>query len=123
MNIKTIAEDFLQLCASGEVASAFNQYVDAASFVHHNPYFRSDAESLKQGMQGSANTHPNKQFAIQRSIQENDLVAVHSHIKFNADAAGIAVVHIARFDGEKIVELWDIGQAVPDNLINESGMF
>jgi predicted SnoaL-like aldol condensation-catalyzing enzyme len=34
-----------------------------------------------------------------------------------------AVVHIVRFDGEKIAEMWDVGQAVPADSPNENGMF
>jgi predicted SnoaL-like aldol condensation-catalyzing enzyme len=37
--------------------------------------------------------------------------------------SGIAVVHIFRFQGNNIAELWDIGQAMPENSPNENGMF
>jgi predicted SnoaL-like aldol condensation-catalyzing enzyme len=32
-------------------------------------------------------------------------------------------VHIFRFRGDKIVELWDLGQEVPESSPNENGMF
>jgi len=31
-------------------------------------------------------------------------------------------VHIFRFEGERIAELWDLGQPVPDGSPNEDGM-
>lgn len=34
-----------------------------------------------------------------------------------------AVVHVFRFQGNLIAELWDVGQAVPENSPNEYGMF
>lgn len=40
-----------------------------------------------------------------------------------AGGIGAAVVHIFRFDDDRIVELWDIGQAVPEASVNENGMF
>jgi hypothetical protein len=33
------------------------------------------------------------------------------------------VVHICRFDGARIVELWDVGQPVPEHSVNALGMF
>ena len=32
-------------------------------------------------------------------------------------------MHIMQFEGDKILELWDFGQAVPEILVNENGMF
>ena len=30
---------------------------------------------------------------------------------------------IFRFDGNHIIEMWDLGQQIPDNMPNENGMF
>jgi len=35
----------------------------------------------------------------------------------------VRVVHILRFEGDRIVELWDIGQEIPQDSPNEHGMF
>jgi len=32
-------------------------------------------------------------------------------------------VHLFRFEGDHIVELWDIGQPVPAESVNTNGMF
>jgi len=39
------------------------------------------------------------------------------------DMPEIAAVHIVRFDGDRIVEMWDVGQQVPAESPNENGMF
>jgi len=31
-------------------------------------------------------------------------------------------VHLFRFEGDRIVELWDIGQPIPDSSVNANGM-
>ena len=66
---------------------------------------------------------PNKQFTIKNVIGEGDLVAVHSHLVIRPSEPGMSVVHLFRFQGEKIVELWDIGQAIPADSPNLDGAF
>ena len=56
---------------------------------------------------------------IKQVIEDADRVAVYSHLK-RAQGAKYAVVHILRFAGDKIVELWDVGQEVPEDSLNAS---
>jgi len=121
-SLKDIATEFLRLAASGLVRQAYAQHV-GAGFRHHNPYFRGDAESLMEGMAANAAKNPNKVLQIRQAIQEDDHVAVFSHVKQQPSDAGAAVVHIFRFEGRRIVELWDVGQPVPEDSINDNGMF
>ena len=120
--LKEAAMDFLRLAGSGKVREAYNKYV-GPDFRHHNAYFPSDAESLRTAMEENAAQNPNKVLEIQRALQDGDLVAVHSHVKQQPGDRGAAVVHIFRFQGDRIVELWDVGQAVPESSPNELGMF
>lgn len=120
--LKQIALDFLGLAAKGEPREAFTKYV-SGSFKHHNIHFRGDAESLMRAMEESAKKSPNKKMEIQRVLQDGDLVAIHSRVYQNPDDLGTAVMHIFRFEGDKIIELWDFGQPVPAVTINENGMF
>ena len=117
------AVDFLRLAATVNVREAFRKYV-GQSFRHHNPSFKGDAESLMVAMRNNAAKNPDKVLEIQRVIEEDDFVAVHSHVRMNPTDRGAAVVHIFRFDGnQRIAELWDIGQSVPENSPNGNGMF
>ena len=113
---------FLQLVASGKVREAYDNYI-SPDFRHHNAYFKGDANSLMAAMEENAASAPSKIFDIKLAIQEEDKVAVYSHVKQHPENLGGAVVHIFRFQDEKIVELWDIGQAVPEDSVNEHGMF
>lgn len=122
MTYKEKAEKFLILCASGKVHDAYAKYI-GKDFIHHNPYFHGDAQSLLKGMEDNATANPNKICEIQRSAQEGNIVFVHSKVRMNLDHLGIAVVHIFRFYENFIVELWDVGQPVPENMINTNGMF
>src|SRR5689334_5860303 len=119
---KDMAIDFLKLSSQGESRNAFSKYV-ADGFKHHNAFFKGDKESLMVAMEENARKTPEKIFEVKRALQDGNLVAVHSHVKQNPQDPGAAVVHIFRFDGDKIVELWDLGQPVPKENPNENGMF
>jgi len=119
---KEIALHFLNLCSRGESKAAFYRYV-GNDFKHHNAYFKGDANSLMLAMEENAKRNPNKVVEVQRALEDGDLVAVHSRVRPNPNEAGVAVIHIYKFNENKIVELWDFGQAVPAEMINENGMF
>lgn len=113
---------FLEMVAVGQVRQAYDEYV-APGFRHHNPFFRGDAGSLMAAMAGNAAQFPDKQLEVQRALQDGEFVAVHSKVRQTPQARSIAVVHLFRFEGGRIVELWDVGQAEPENPANEYGMF
>lgn len=119
---KESAIAFLGMASSGEVRAAYDRFI-APGFRHHNPFFKGDALSLLHGMEEAHANHPRTKLEVQRAIEEGDLVAVHSRVRMDPDSPGVAVVHILRFDGDRIVEMWDVGQAVPERSQNESGMF
>ncbi len=119
---KDAAVEFLKLAASGSVREAYEKHV-GPGFRHHNPFFRGDAAALMEAMEQNAAKNPNKILEVQSAIQEGQLVAVFSRVRQKPEDRGGAVVHIFRFEKERIVELWDIGQAVLEQSVNENGMF
>lgn len=122
LTIKERAVSFLELVASGNVREAYENYA-GPDFRHHNPYFPGDADSLMSAMEENAAGNPDKILEVKRAIQEGDTVAVHSHVRQNPEDLGGAVVHIFRFRDDRIVELWDVGQAIPEDSPNENGVF
>jgi predicted SnoaL-like aldol condensation-catalyzing enzyme len=119
---KDAAVSFLRLVASGKVREAYRAHV-GPGFRHHNPYFKGDAASLMAAMEENAAMTPDKVLEVQRALEDGDLVAVHSRVRQRPDDPGGAVVHIFRFEGDRVVELWDVGQDVPPDSPNEHGMF
>ena len=122
MTKKEIAKDFLLRTAKGDSREAFQRYV-GKDFKHHNVYFKGDADTLMLAMEENARKMPDKVFEIQRALEDGDLVAVHSRFRQTPDALDVAIMHILRFENDKIVEPWDFGQAAPADMINENGMF
>ncbi|HET9951481.1 MAG TPA: nuclear transport factor 2 family protein [Candidatus Eisenbacteria bacterium] len=122
MSHKNTAIEFLTLVAAGKVGEAYRRHV-GPEFRHHNPYFRGDAASLMAAMEENAAMNPNKRLEVHRALEEGNHVAVFSRVAQKPGDLGAAVVHIFRFDGDRIVELWDVGQAIPKESLNENGMF
>lgn len=119
---KEVAIDFLNLITSGRVREAFRKYA-THDFRHHNPFCRGDADSLMAAMEENASKTPNQTLEVQRAVQEENLVTIFSRIMRGTDDPGLAAVHIFRFQGNIITELWDIVQPVPADSPNENGMF
>jgi len=121
-NNKEAAIAFLTLASRGDVRAAFDTYASPA-FRHHNPFFRGDAASLAAGMAENAKKNPEKTLDVKQAIAEGDRVAVHSHVRMKLGDRGAAVVHLFRFEGGKIAELWDLAMPVPEASVNENGAF
>jgi predicted SnoaL-like aldol condensation-catalyzing enzyme len=116
------AISFMNLVGAGKVREAYDRHVDA-NFRHHNAYFRGDRESLMRAMEENAAKNPDKVVDVKHALEDGNFVAVHSHVRQNAQDRGGAVVHIFRFENGRIAELWDVGQAIPQDSPNELGMF
>jgi predicted SnoaL-like aldol condensation-catalyzing enzyme len=74
-------------------------------------------------MEENAVKNPNKLLEVKHVLEDGNLVAVHSHIRQSPEDLGGAVVHIFRFQDDRIAELWDLGQPIPKDSLNENGMF
>jgi predicted SnoaL-like aldol condensation-catalyzing enzyme len=123
MQHKEIATSFLQAAGMGRVQAAYDTYV-AEDFVHHNVYFKGDRQSLLDAMAQASKASPNKSIETIHIYEDGDTVITHSLVtREDPDLAAIAVVHIFRFSGDKIVELWDLGQEIPVDSPNANGAF
>ena len=120
---KESATTFLKMASSGRVQEAYDQFV-APSFIHHNQYFAGDRQSLLDGMAEASRTAPNRAIDIKHVYEDGDVVITHSHVsRQDSDAPEVAVVHIFRFEHDRIVELWDLGQVISKDSPNRYGMF
>lgn len=119
---KQAAVEFLQLVVAGHIDEAYQKYVDMRG-KHHNLFFPAGFPALQKAMKESDVQFPNKQFTVKNVMGDDNLVAVHSHIVLNPAETGMVIVHMFRFQGAKIVEMWDCGQPIPADSPNEDGAF
>ena len=122
MSKKDIAVNFLRLASSGKVREAYDKYIHP-DFRHHNPYFPGDREALLVGMEANASQFPNKVFEHIRALEDGDMVAVQGWVRLKPDMPQIALIHLFRFEGDKIIEEWEAAQEVPKEFPNKNGMF
>ena len=123
MTNKDRAKAFLAMAAAGDVQSAYDTHVDQ-NFIHHNQYFKGDRQALLEAMMAAHRLSPNKGIDIRQVYEDGDTVITHSLVtRVSGEPAQIVVVHIFRFARDKIVELWDVGQAVESDMPNENGLF
>jgi predicted SnoaL-like aldol condensation-catalyzing enzyme len=67
---------------------------------------------------------PNKLIDVKQVFEDGDFVITHSLVvRGNPSDPDVAVVHIFKFRGEKVVELWDLVQLLDRNSPNENGAF
>ena len=119
---KDAAMSFFRLVVAGKIREAYAAHV-AQGMRHHNMAFAGDAASLEEAMEENHAKFPNKILEVKHLLEDGNFVAMHSHVRLKASEPGFAAVHLLRFDGDRIVEMWDIGQPVPENSPNKNGMF
>lgn len=118
---RAVALDFFKFGRAGDRAGV--ERLLTADARHHNPYFAAGMPALLDGMMAAARTAPERTSEVKLVVADGDHVVVHSHVHHRPGDLGVSVVHIFRFEGDRIAELWDVGQPVPAETPNGDGMF
>jgi predicted SnoaL-like aldol condensation-catalyzing enzyme len=121
MNKKEIAVSFLKLASSGNAQEAYDRYIHP-DFFHHNVYFKGDRESLLKGMEDNAREFPKKTYETIHALEDGSFVAVHGKVVLTPKQV-FSVIHIFRFEDDKIIESWEASQEVLKDSPNENGAF
>jgi len=103
--------------------------VDAAltylseDYKQHNPMAATGRKPFMDIFKGYFKAFPDAYSDIKRVAADGDLVFLHVHAKQTKTDRGSAVVDILRVKDGKIVEHWDVIQAVPEKSANSNTMF
>lgn len=104
-----------------QVAEA-SKVVDS-SYKQHNPQVPDGKAPFVSFFTDYFKKNPDATSQILRSAVDGDLVWLHNHSKSGPDDRGRAIVNIFRVKDGKIVEHWDVIQAVPEHAANGNSMF
>jgi predicted SnoaL-like aldol condensation-catalyzing enzyme len=92
-------------------------------FIQHNPQNADGKEAFVTWANGLIAVAPGVNVDVKRVLGDGDLVMVHSHFTVSATDRGLAVADMFRIKNGKIVEHWDVIQAVPETSANDNTMF
>jgi predicted SnoaL-like aldol condensation-catalyzing enzyme len=93
-------------------------------YTQHNPEVpKNGPEGFIHFIEGMFKKHPDLKVVIHRAVADEHFVALHVHLKRDESDLGIAVAEFFRVSNGKIVEHWDVMQAVPEKTASGNSMF
>jgi len=93
------------------------------NYVQHNPTAQDGEAGLRGFVGWLAANFPDNESRIVRAFADGDHVILHVHTRRTPDQRGNAIMEIFRLESGKIVEHWDVIQAVPEQAANTNTMF
>ena len=119
-NKKLVVDFYRVVFIEKRVVEGFERFV-APEYIQHNPLLATGREPAVKFLGPRATREAVTD--IKRVIAEGDLVVLHVHSRTNLSDRGRAVIDIFRVADGKIVEHWDVIQAVPPTSANTNTMF
>jgi predicted SnoaL-like aldol condensation-catalyzing enzyme len=127
-DLRNIVNEYFRLIGAGMFKEGLRFF--APDCKTHNPYVAGSIETLTNAMIAaskdmSAQTSQ-PEFIVKHLLVEGNIVAAHTQLlnsKSNPGKGGLRQVHLFRFEGDKIVEYWDITQQILPSMPNAGGAF
>ncbi len=114
--------DFYEAVFVRRDLSAAERYL-SEGYIQHNPLVPDGRAAFVAVFTRVFAANPQGSSRIVRSATDGDLVYMHVHSRSSPADRGRAIVDIFRVDGDRIVEHWDVIQAVPETAANTNTMF
>ena len=120
---KKIVVDFYEgVFQKHQVTEYADRYI-GNQYIQHNPHVPDGKAPFVNYFTGHFKENPEAKSVIKRAVAEGNLVFLHVHSTQNAQDRGVAIVDVFRVENGKIVEHWDVQQAVPEQSANTNTMF
>lgn len=121
-NYKAKAIEFYRMAFTGKPRKAVEQFV-GKHYIQHNPLVKDGKSGFIEYFEQMARDYPDKDVKFVRSVEEGNLVALHTHQTWKGEGEYVTM-DFFRFDEEgKIVEHWDTIQTVPGQTANGNPMY
>jgi predicted SnoaL-like aldol condensation-catalyzing enzyme len=101
---------------------AFERYV-GPHYRQHNPTVGDGKAAILDALRKWMPATPGLHYAFKNVWSDGDRVIVHALVTTDPSDRGKAVIDIFRLEKGKIVEHWDVAQAIPETAANDNTMF
>ncbi|MEO9872025.1 nuclear transport factor 2 family protein [Ekhidna sp.] len=122
MNKTKSAIEFYRMAYMGEPRKAVELYV-GDQYIQHNPDVEDGPEGFIEYFERMKKEYPNKEIEFLRSVEEEDLVALHTHQTWPGNDQYVTMDFFRFDDNGRIVEHWDSIQQVPGTSAHNNSMF
>jgi len=127
-NRKKIIEEYFGLISQGKFKEGLRFF--SPDCKTHNPFVGGNMENIFNAMIAANKDYgpkyPEAQFSLKQVLAEGDYVAAYTQLMASPTKpaeGGLRQMHLFRFNGDKIVEYWDITQNIMPNTPNPAGSF
>jgi len=105
-----------------KVKEGFDKYV-GDKYIQHNPIAADGKDAAVEVLSKFMQMVPTWSYTFKHAYVDGDIAIVHSLVKAKPEERGNAVIDIFRFEKGKVVEHWDVIQAIPEKSANNNTMF
>ena len=102
--------------------AAASQYL-GPDYKQHNPGAADGIEGFKHFIGFLKEKLPTSHSEIKQAFVDGNFVILHVHKTTSPSDRGVAIVDIFRLEHGKIVEHWDVTQAIPEKTASGNAMF
>lgn len=118
-NKKLVLDMYQELFGDKDVAS-IDKYIDE-QYIQHNPILPDGRDTLKKAAAVWFKGASKEKIDVRHIAADDDLVFIHTRSARGKDV--LSIIDIYRIENNKIVEHWDVIQAVPERSANPHPMF
>ena|ERR1700722_18981150 len=119
---KKLVLDFYQTIIGNKDYEGARRYM-GEEYRQHAPYATDGHAGVAEWVRKMKESFPQHRYEVKKVIAEGDLVVLHLHGINGLYPFGESVVDIFRIENGKVVEHWDVIQAIPETADNANTMF
>jgi predicted SnoaL-like aldol condensation-catalyzing enzyme len=127
-NQKRIVSEYFKLIKEGKFKEGLRFF--SSDCKTHNPFVAGNMENIVNAMIAANKDYgpkyPEAQFELKQVLADGEFVAAYTQLMASPTKpaeGGLRQMHLFRFEGDKIVEYWDITQNIMPNTPNPAGSF